>query len=162
MENNVILRRLRYTFDFSDDTMIKLFDLGGLEVDRAQISDWLKGDDHPEHTKLNDNKLATFLNGLIVMKRGKKDGPPMLPEKQLNNNLIFRKLKIALNLKDTDVIAIYDLVDMHISKHELSAIFRKPGQKQYRECKDQFLRNFLYGLQFKERPESKSEEREDE
>jgi len=49
-------------------------------------------------------------------------------------------------------------VDMHISKHELSAIFRKPGQKQYRECKDQFLRNFLYGLQFKERPESKSED----
>lgn len=161
MQNNVILRRLRYTFDFNDDSMIKLFGLGGLEVDRAKISNWLKGDDHVEHVKLNDYQLATFLNGLIIMKRGKKDGPPMVPEKQLNNNIIFRKLKIALNLKDTDVIAIYDLVDMHISKHELSAIFRKPGQKQYRECKDQFLRNFLYGLQFKERPESKSEENDE-
>ncbi len=162
MQNNVILRRLRYTFDFNDDTMIKLFGLGGEVVDRAQISDWLKGDDDPDHVKLHDSKLAVFLNGLIVMKRGKKDGPPMVPEKQLNNNIIFRKLKIALNLKDTDIIDIYDRVDMHISKHELSAIFRKPGQKQYRQCKDQFLRNFLYGLQFKERPESKSDQSGDE
>ena len=159
MQNNVILRRLRYTFDFNDDTMIKLFSLGGLDVDRAQISNWLKNDEDPDHVKLNDNQLATYLNGLIILKRGKREGPPMIPEKQLNNNIIFRKLKIALNLKDTDIIEIYDLVDMHISKHELSAIFRKPGQKQYRECKDQFLRNFLYGLQFKERPESKKDER---
>ena len=76
-----------------------------------------------------------------------------IPEKQLTNNLILRKLKIALDYKDTDVLDIFDIAEFDISKHELSAFFRKPGQKQYRECKDQFLRNFLFGLQRKFRPE---------
>jgi len=158
MENNSILKRLRFTFDFSDDQMMKLFSLGDLEVDRPTLSNWLKKDDHEDYTTINDKKLAAFLNGLIVQNRGKKDGKTPVAESRLNNNLIFWKLKIALSMRDDDIIAIYDEADMNISKHELSAIFRKPGQKQYRECKDQFMRNFLMGLQFKHRPESKKEE----
>jgi uncharacterized protein YehS (DUF1456 family) len=95
--------------------------------------------------------LSIFLNGLIIEKRGKKEGPQPLPETKLNNNIIFRKLKIALNLKDVDVLDILSLVDLRISKHELSAFFRKPNQSQYRLCKDQILRNFLHGLQKKYR-----------
>ena len=95
--------------------------------------------------------LATFLNGLIIDKRGKKDGPQPKPEKTLNNNIILRKLKIALHLTDTDMLDIFHLVDFEISRHEINAFFRKPGQSQYRLCKDQFLRNFLYGLQEKYR-----------
>ncbi|HMP29874.1 MAG TPA: DUF1456 family protein, partial [Saprospiraceae bacterium] len=95
---------------------------------------------------LNDRKFAHFLNGLIIYFRGKKGDETPEAEKILNNNIIFRKLKIALSLKDEDLIAIYELVDLHVSKHEISAIFRNPSQSQYRECKDQFLRNFLDGL----------------
>jgi len=91
------------------------------------------------------------LNGLIVDKRGKKEGPQSVPEKQLNNNNILRKFKIALNLKDDDILEMLKLADFEISKHELSAFFRKPGQSQYRECKDQILRNFLQGMQMKYR-----------
>jgi uncharacterized protein YehS (DUF1456 family) len=83
--------------------------------------------------------------------RGAKDDGIPEPEKQLTNNLIFKKLKIALSLKDEDILAIYDLVGMRISKHELSAFFRNPSQPQFRECKDQFLRNFLEGLRLKYR-----------
>ena len=101
--------------------------------------------------KLMDVALASFLNGMIVDNRGKREGVEMIAERQLNNNLIFRKLRIALNLKDHDILKIYDLVDIYISEHELSAFFRKPTQKQYRPCKDQFLRNFLQGLQKKHR-----------
>jgi len=151
MDNNDILRRLRYTFDFGDDAMINLFKLNGLEVTRAQVSDWLKPEKDEQFKAITDEQLATFLNGLIVLKRGKKEGVVMVPEKQLNNNLIFRKLRIALNLKDIDILKLYDLVDIYISEHELSAFFRKPTQRQYRPCKDQFLRNFLNGLQKKER-----------
>ncbi len=153
MNNNDILRRLRYAFDISDDNMIKIFSLAELETTRPEVSDWLKKDDNPVQKKLHDVKLATFLNGFITHKRGKKDGPMPIPEKQLTNNLILRKLKIALDYKDTDVLDIFDIAEFDISKHELSAFFRKPGQKQYRECKDQFLRNFLFGLQRKFRPE---------
>lgn len=153
MNNNDIIRRLRYAFDISDDNMIKIFALAEYETTRAEISDWLKKDDDPDQKKLHDVKLATFLNGFISYKRGKKDGPLPIPEKNLNNNLILRKLKIALNYKDTDVLDVFDIAKFDISKHELSAFFRKPGQRQYRECKDQFLRNFLFGLQLKFRPE---------
>ncbi len=149
MINNDILRRIRYTFDFNDEKMIEIFGLADLEVTRAQISDWLKKDDNPEYKELLDYQLATFLNGFINDKRGKKEGAQPVLEKKINNNIIFRKLKIALNLKDDDILEIFKLVDLRISKHELSSFFRNPKQKQYRPCKDQFLRNFLQGIQLK-------------
>ena len=66
------------------------------------------------------------------------------------------KLKIALNLKAEDVLAIMNLAEFHLSKHELSAFFRKADHKHYRECKDQILRNFLKGLQLKYRQSGKT------
>ena len=151
MNNNDVLRRIRYTFNFDDSKMMAVFGSGGLEVNRAEISDWLKKDDDPDYQKCSDQQLATFLNGLIVDKRGKKDGPQPEPEKQLSNNIIFRKLKIALNLQADEVLSLVNQADFRISKHELSAFFRKPGHKHYRECKDQVLRNFLKGMQLKYR-----------
>lgn len=151
MKNNDILRRLRYAFDFTDSKMISLFNLGGEEVTREEVSDWLKKEDDPAFKSLHDIKLAVFLNGLINDRRGKKDVEQPKPEKELNNNIIFRKLKIALNLKEEDILAIFSLVGMNISKHEISAFFRSPEQHQYRLCKDQILRNFIQGLQLKYR-----------
>ncbi len=151
MTNNDILRRIRYSFDYNDSKMILIFRRADHEVTRAQISDWLKKEDDPAYQNCNDITMATFLNGLIIDKRGKKEGPQPEPEKRLTNNIIFRKLKIALNLKAEDVLAIMDLANLRMSKHELSAFFRKPGHKHYRECKDQILRNFLKGMQLKYR-----------
>jgi uncharacterized protein YehS (DUF1456 family) len=147
--NNDILRRIRYTFDFSDSKMIELFAMADHLVTRAQISDWLKKEADPATVIMNDEQLAIFLNGLINDKRGKKDGMQPEPEKRLNNNIILRKLKIALNLKDDDVLEILALSDMRISRHELSAFFRNPNQDQYRPCNDQIMRNFLHGMQIK-------------
>jgi len=151
MNQNDILRRIRYFLDLDDAKMMSIFALGGSEVTRAQVSDWLKKDDDPAYQQMKDPELAAFLNGLIVEKRGKKDGPQARPEKQLTNNMIFMKLKIAFNLKAEETLAILALNDFRISKHELSAFFRKPGHKHFRACKDQVLRNFLKGLQLKYR-----------
>ena len=151
MTNNDILRRVRYIFDLSDERMINIFAQADYEVTREQISDWLKKDDDPAFQKCSDTRLAIFLNGLINDKRGKKEGAPPEPEKRLTNNIVFVKLKIALNLKADDIIEIMALAGFQIGKHELSAFFRKPGHKHYRECKDQVLRNFLKGLQLKYR-----------
>ena len=155
MTNNDILRRIRYVFDFNDTAMINIFAQADCEVTRGQISSWLKKDDDPDYKTCPDTQLAIFLNGLINFKRGKKDGPQPEPEKKLNNNIIFRKLKIALNLKEEDTLALLKLADLTISKHELSAFFRRPDHKHYRVCKDQVLRNFLKGLQLKYRPAAK-------
>ena len=153
MTNNDILRRVRYIFDFSDDKMIALFALAEYEVTRAQISDWMKQEDDPAFKKLSDPLLAMFLNGLINDKRGKREGPKPKPENDLSNNAIFMKLKIALNFQAEDILEIMDSQDFRMSKHELSAFFRKAGHKHYRECKDQILRVFLRGLQEKYRDE---------
>ena len=123
------------------------------ESDFEIVSAWLKKDDDPDFQQLSDPELASFLNGLIIDKRGRKDGPLPEPEKQLNNNVIFNKLKIAFNLRAEDTLAILALNDYTLSNHELSAFFRKPGHKHFKACKDQVLRNFLKGLQLKYRPE---------
>lgn len=151
MTNNDVLRRIRYTFNFNDTNMIAIFKLGNLEVTRAQISDWLKKDDDPDYKSCSDVQMATFLNGLIIEKRGKKDGPQPVPETKLTNNIIFRKLKIAFNLQAEEILKMIKQADFSMSKHELSAFFRKPGHKHYRECKDQVLRYFLKGVQIKYR-----------
>jgi len=64
----------------------------------------------------------------------------------MTNNDIIKKLRVALHLKNTDIIAILKLVDFEISESELGAIFRAEDHQNYKECGDQLLRNFLNGL----------------
>ncbi len=152
MVNNDVLRRLRFVLDLSDSKMISIFGQADLEVTREQVSAWLKRDDDPAFKKCNDKQLAIFLNGLINDKRGRKEGEQPKPEKALTNNNILRKIKIAFNLKSEDMLKLIALTGLRLSKHELSAFFRKPDHKHYRECKDQVLRNFLQGLQTQYHP----------
>ncbi len=147
MINNDVLRRIRFTFDLNDDKMMAICKLGGLPATREQISDWLKRDEDPAFQVCKDVEMAVFLNGFIIKNRGTKGDAVPEPEQRLTNNMIFKKLKIALNMKDDDVLAVLTAAECPISKHELSAFFRSPGHKHYRECKDQLLRNFLKGLQ---------------
>lgn len=146
MTNNDCLRRIRYILDFSDSKMIAIFALVNVETDRRQVSAWLKQDDDSDFEKCSDTSFAAFLNGLIIALRGEKEGEPPRIETKLNNNMVFLKLKIALSLQAEDILQILESAGQEISKHELSAFFRRPDHKHYRECKDQILRNFLNGL----------------
>ncbi|MDA9556036.1 DUF1456 family protein [Vibrio sp.] len=154
MTNNDILRRVRYTFDLKDKEMVEIFSLAELNVTEAQIKNWLKREEDESLVNLTDTDLAVFLNGFINLKRGKREGEQPKPEARLTNNMIFQKLRIALNLKAEDILDVLKDVDFNLSKHELSAFFRKPENKHYRECKDQILRNFLLGIQRQLRPNS--------
>ena len=156
MTNNDILRRLRYTFEFNDSKMISIFAAADHTVDREQISNWLKREDDETYQEISDPEMAQFLNGFINDRRGKKEGAQPQPEARLSNNIIFRKLTIALNLKSEDVLKIMALTEMSLGKHELSAFFRKRDHKNYRECQDQVFRNFLNGMQQKYRSEQPS------
>jgi uncharacterized protein YehS (DUF1456 family) len=147
MTNNDILRRLRYVFDFNDAKMIDIFALADIDVRRGHIVAWLVKDDDSTFEACKDHMLAAFLNGLINDKRGKKEGATPKPERKITNNIILMKLKIALNLQSEDIIATAKLAGFTLSAHELSSFMRRPGHRNYRECKDQVLRNFLKGLQ---------------
>jgi uncharacterized protein YehS (DUF1456 family) len=152
MKSNDILRRIRYILDFDEANIIGVFAEVEQEVSTEQVSAWLQKDDHPGYEDCSDVMFATFLNGLVKQRRGeKKDGPRPKPEEKLNNNAVFRKLKIAFNLQAEDILTILALADVAISKHELSAFFRRTDHKHYRDCKDQILRNFLTGMQIRYR-----------
>ncbi|QOQ69753.1 DUF1456 family protein [Photobacterium damselae] len=153
MTNNDILRRIRYTFDFKDKAMVDIFAQAEVTVTEEQVVSWLKREDDSAYIKMSDSELASFLNGLINLKRGKREGVQPEPESRLTNNMVFQKLRIALNLKAEEILEVLELANFRLSKHELSAFFRKPENKHYRECKDQILRNFLLGVQLQLRPE---------
>ncbi len=150
MTNNDILRRIRYTFNYNDAKMAEIVASTGHVMEQSLITQWLKKEEDEEYVRCSDREFSTFLNGFINEKRGKRE-EQALPENHLNNNLIFKKLKIALDLKSEDVLDIMDLAEFSISKHELSALFRKADHQHYRECKDQLLRKFLTGMQIKYR-----------
>ena len=164
MTNNDILRRLRYTFNFNDQKMISIFALADTTVTREEVSNWLKKEEDPAYINCPDVTLATFLNGLINEKRGKKEGPQPQPEKRITNNIILTKLKIALNLKAEDILELVKGAEFNFSKSELSAFFRKSDHKHYKVCKDQFLRNFIRGLDNKyhvSRPEKYTKKKDE-
>ena len=147
MTNNDILRRLRYTLHIPNQQVMAFFKLGGLTVTEDDVVTWLKRDDDEGYKACPDKTFANFLNGLIIHRRGPQGDTPPVAEDELNNNIIFRKLKIAFNLQAEDILKLLETVDFRLGKSELSAFFRKETHKHYRDCKDQVLRNFLTGLQ---------------
>jgi len=146
MINNDLLRRISTIFDFNDEKILSILELGQCSISSDQLTDFFKEKDDDAYQELADIQLASFLNGLIIEKRGKKDGPQHQAEEVLNNNVIFNKLKIALALKADEVIAILELADLSLGKYELSAFFRNVNNKHYRSCSDDVLSTFLKGL----------------
>lgn len=154
MTNNDILRRFRYALDISNPAMIEIFRLSGHAIEPPALIDLLRKEDDPGFVECGDTLLDLFLDGLIVQKRGPREPAPgqqIAAHTLLTNNIILRKLRIALELKEDDMIALMRLAGVVISKSELSALFRNQGQKNYKECGDQFLRNFLKGLTLRHR-----------
>jgi uncharacterized protein YehS (DUF1456 family) len=154
MINNDILRQLRYALNINDSTIIEIFKLADHEIERAGLTSLLKKEDEEGFVNCSDALLAHFLDGLILHKRGRRETKPGetgKPDSRLTNNVILKKIRIALELKEDDMLAILRLAEVNISKSELTALFRKEGHKNYKECGDQFLRKFLRGLSLRYR-----------
>jgi len=64
----------------------------------------------------------------------------------MSNNDIFKKLRVALHLRNDEIIEIMKLVNFTVSKGELGDIFRNEDHPNFKKCGDQILRNFLNGL----------------
>ena len=154
MTNNEILRRIQHAFNLKNAQIIKAIEQADVTVTHDQVINWLKADNDKSCSKMKDKELAVFLNGLINLKRGKKEGAQPKPEITLTNNMIFMKLRIALNMKAEDVLDVLEVVGISLSKYEIGAYFRKPENKNYKVCEDQLLCDFLNGVQFTNRPDS--------
>ncbi len=168
MNNNDILIRLRYALDIKDTDMMKIFKLGGITVTREELQRMLlKPKNNSNHDSDEDEFIAnddmmicnnyileSFLNGFIILKRGKQESKPGEPEKQVFmmkdnktvNNVLLKKVKIALSLTGEDMLDIFKDAGANLSNSELSAVLRREGQRNYKECGDRYVRNFLKGL----------------
>jgi len=149
MTNNDLLRRLRFALNLNGVNIAELCALGGHEIGPADVLKLLKKDDEHGFVACDDTVMGAFLDGLITSRRGPRDAPPGTAQPSdglLNNNLILRKLRIALELNDADMLAVFRKAGVSLSKPELSALFRGVGQRNYKECGDQLLRNFVRGL----------------
>jgi len=152
MINNDVLRSLRHMHSFSDVKMKEIAALGEASVTVEEISAYMKREDEPGFIECPQNVMARFLNGLIYLKRGRDESKPKLLPDLPTNNVVLKKLRVAYELKDEDIIAILHGVGFKISKAEVSALFRREGHPNYRVCGDQVLRNFLKGLTDRELP----------
>lgn len=147
MITNDVLRRLRFAVGMNDDAMLEMITLAGMTVARETLAAYFLKDHEAGYAECPAEVLEALLDGMILKFRGpRKDAPTGRAQERLDNNGILKKIRIALELKEEDMIAIMDLSGIEISKNELSAFFRRREQKNYRECMDQFLRNFLSGL----------------
>ncbi len=154
MLNSDILRRIRYAFNFDDNLMLEIFKLGGIKMPPEKLAGHLKKEDDDGYIPLEVKTLIAFLDGLILRKRGPRTSQPEKPPvaESFSNNLVLRKIKIALEFKEEDLLEVLKRSEMEISSSELSALFRQKGHKNYKVCGDQLLRNFLAGLPGYKRP----------
>jgi uncharacterized protein YehS (DUF1456 family) len=151
MNNNDILRRLRYAFDFSNKQSVELFGLDPSSTAAISMTSFkakLAKEDEEDFSPCSDLELKAFLDGLIVLKRGLREllGPPTDANYRLTKNDILKKLRIAMNFKEQDMLDTLKSGGSKLSKAELSALFRNPKHKHYRACGNQVLRNFIKGL----------------
>ncbi|MBG9978564.1 MULTISPECIES: DUF1456 family protein [Ruoffia] len=161
MNNNDRLTRLRYALDIKDSDMVTIFSMGGVTLTQEDVVQLLKKLPKEDPTQenqfvqtLTDQELERFLNGLIISQRGKKEGAGE-PRLELNpenaNNILLKKVKIALSLTTDDILDILATAGVEISNSELSAVLRKEGHRNYKPCGDRYIRNFLKGLSFEYR-----------
>jgi uncharacterized protein YehS (DUF1456 family) len=150
---NDVLRRLRYALNITDLRVIELFELAGYPIQRRELESLFKKEDDEGFIECDDSTAELFFKGLVISRRGARDEPdePRASAARLSNNDILRYIRIALELRDEDIIAIMKLADTIVSKAEVNALFRKRGHTNFRPCGDQFLRNFLQGLTTKYR-----------
>lgn len=154
MINNDVLRSVRYALDLSDAKVVAMIKLAERDVEQADVTSFLKKEEEEGFVECGDDILASFLDGLIIHRRGKMEArpePDKKAERRLTNNAILKKLRVAFELKEEDMHKVLELAGFGVSKPELSALFRMKGHKNYRACGDQLLRNFLKGLVIRQR-----------
>ncbi len=147
MTANDVLRSLRYMLKINSARVVEICNLGGYLVLKNEIYDYLRSDEDPQFVACPDEVVAYFLDGLIYDRRGKDETrarPPL--ELPLSNNLVLKKLKVAFELREHDMLDLMQTPSFKFGKAELSSVLRKRDHPNYRECGDQALRYFLKGL----------------
>ncbi len=131
MQNHEILRRV-----------VAAMQLEGDELEALLTADRLQLDADP----VEDAALIGFLDALIERRRGPRPGGALAAPERVSNNLVLKKLRIALGLKDPEMMAIFARAGVHLSRNEMGAMFRAEDNRHFNPCDDGRLLCFLTGL----------------
>lgn len=147
MTHNHIIKQVRDAFTLDEATLLEIFQLSDPEVTPEDVADILKDETEPGFVLCSDAGMELFLDGLITYKRGpSKTKRESKPAVEMSNNMILKKLRIALNLKDDDMLALFKSAGITLSKSELTPFFRQEGKPNYKRCSDKMLKGFLKAI----------------
>ncbi len=147
MKTNDILYKIQKALNLSPEEMLEAYTLAEYKIDATHLDSLLKRHQDEGSKLCSYEELGVFLDGFVILKRGpspKKTTNDKAVE--LTNNLILKKLRIALELKEAETEIIFSLGEAELSKQQLASLFRKEGHKNFKECSDELLMAFLYGL----------------
>lgn len=145
MKTNDIIYKIKKALSLSTEDVLEVYRLANYAMDAAHLDNLLKRHQDDGYEICSYEELGVFLDGLVTFKRGpspKKNQNAV----ELSNNLILKKLRIALELKEAETEIIFGLGEAELSKQQLSSLFRKEGHRNFRECSDELLMAFLDGL----------------
>lgn len=147
MINNHVIRSVRHMMNVTEPKLIEIIALGGAKITREELVPYLKKEDDEGFVNCPDKVMAAFLDGIILFKRGKDESRVFQPtEPPITNNIVLKKIRVAFELKEDDLVAIMKRAGLNVSPAELGSFFRRPDHRNYRDCGDQFLRNLLKGM----------------
>ncbi len=147
LNTNNILYRVKTALSLESEMMIEAYTIAGYEMKPERLDHLLKSHQESGFELCSYEELGIFLDGFISFKRGsspkKRDENEVV---ELTNNLVLKKLRIALELKEAETEIIFGLGEAQLTKQQLSSLFRKEGHKNYKSCSDELLMAFMDGL----------------
>ncbi len=146
MKINDILYKIKTALSLSDKEIIEAYALVSYEMTVQRLDAILKRRQDKGYEDATYEELGVFLDGLITLKRGESSSKKESEELALSNNLILKKLRIAMELKEAELMILFALVDAPLNKRQIGALFRAENHKNFKACSDELLMLFLEGL----------------
>jgi len=146
MKPSEIIKAIKDALNLNRSQMLHIYELEDFYISKDRLDGILKNSSKKGSINATYEELGVFLDGLIQYKRGKSNATNSDEEVILDNNLILKKLRIALNLKEYEIALIFELADFNISKSAIKDMFRSATHPKLKECDNKTLKAFLQGL----------------
>ncbi len=146
ISTNDILYRIQKALNLTREEILEAYKLEAYEMNPSHLESLLKRRQEKGFMLCSYEELGVFLDGLVTLKRGPSPRRNADEVVELTKNLILKKLRIALNLKESDTEIIFGLGDVKLSKQQMASLFRKEGHKNFKACSDELLIAFIEGL----------------
>ena len=147
MPLNDILFKITKALSLTHTQIIEAYKLADFEMREERLSSILKRRQDKAYEEATFEELGVFLDGLVLLKRGASDKIPDADEVvELTNNLILKKIRVAMELKEADLVILFALAEVTLTKRQIGSLFRKEGSKNFKACSDELLMAFLEGL----------------